>query len=847
MNKLAFPILTALLLLTLPSIGQKYNYGSSMAGNTLKQIVKSAEDAMAVKDYYTAMIRYKRAREIKPKSVEYAYGYAEAARQALSFARAEEGYSDVLNMREEGSYPLSEFWYANIKQLLGDYTAAITSYEAFIAGEEGNEDVPTYYLQRARKEIADSRWSRDIAEEQHNVEVNHIGDEINTPNKEFGAFIVGDTLFYSSLSYESRQDNQPTERAYSRIMYSVNGETGVQLMDEVNDTTRHTANLAYNADKNIKVFTRCEYQGERSVIVQCRIYMQRLNEDGSWSKPTLLPETIQQEDYTYTHPSIGTHRDSGKEYLYYVSDQETGSQGKLDVWVVEVMADGSFGTPENMSDINTIENEVSPFFHTPTQTLYYSTEGKLGLGGFDIHKTRRQNGEWTESENMGKPVNSSLNDISFTLNDAGDKGYFASNRKGSQFLDKEFELCCDDLYKAEFDIKVELLVSTFDNISRAMLEGVTVRLLEMQDDGNITEIAKLTNPEGNDFVFYAERGKRYMLEGTRPGYVQQMEEFTIGLEAPDQLTQEIYLNPIVVDLQALTYDMDTEEPLAGVTVQIIEVKADGTEEVVQEQFNDFGNDFKFPLEIDKTYVIRATKSGYKPLEDLQLSTNDLQQPETFLAELYLKRTSFGDYLPLDLYFDNDYPDQDSRSRTTNTDYASTVDDYYDRQNEYKTFYTGPMNEEEAYLMKERYDAFFDREVKTGYDNLKEFAIALQPFLERGNEITLHLKGYASPRADNAYNLSLSSRRIMSIENFFRSYEGGLFIPYIDGGQLSFERSPFGEQRTNFFQDLLEDERESIYSLGASLERRVEVEEVEIRLNDENSRAKSFSAKGEGKR
>ncbi|MEM1328771.1 MAG: hypothetical protein AAGI23_22635 [Bacteroidota bacterium] len=847
MNKLAFPILATFLLVAFSGIGQKYNYDSSMAGNTLKQIVKSAEDAMAVKDYYTAMIRYKRAREIKPKSVDYAYGYAEAARQALSFARAEEGYADVLEMRETGSYPLTQFWYANIKQLLGSYTEAIDLYQAFISAEEGNEDVPTYYLQRARKEIADSEWSRDIAEEQHNVEVNHIGDEINTPNKEFGAFIVGDTLFYSSLSYESRKDDQPTERAYSRIMYSVNGETGMQLMGEVNDTTRHTANLAYNAEKNIKVFTRCEYQGERSVIIQCRIYVQRLNEDGSWTAPTLLPESIQQEGFTYTQPSIGRHEDDGKEYLYYVSDQENGSQGKLDIWVAEVMEDGSFGAPENLSDINTQENEVTPFFHTPTQTLYYSTEGKLGLGGFDVHKTRKQNDSWTTSENMGKPINSSLNDISFTLNEKGDKGYFASNRKGSQFLDKEFELCCDDLYKAEFDIKVELLVNTFDNISRLMLEGVTVRLLEMQEDDNITEIAKLTNPEGKDFVFYADRGKKYMLEATRPGYVQQMEELNIAIDAPDQISQEIYLNPIVVDLQALTYDMDTEEPLAGVTVQIIEVKPDGSEEVVQEQFNDFGNDFKFPLEINKIYLIRASKSGYKPLEALQLSTNDLQQPETFLAELYLKRTSFGDYLPLDLYFDNDYPDQDSRSSSTNTNYAATVDDYYDRQSEYKTFYTGPMDEEAAYLMKERYDAFFDREVQTGYETLKEFAIALEPFLERGNEITLNLKGYASPRAGTAYNLSLSSRRIMSIENFFRSYEGGLFIPYIEGGQLSFERSPFGEQRTNFFQDLLEDERESIYSLGASLERRVEVEEVEVRLSDEDSQAKSFSSKGAEKR
>ena len=69
------------------------------------------------------------------------------------------------------------------------------------------------------------------------------------------------------------------------------------------------------------------------------------------------------------------------------------------------------------------------------------------------------------------------------------------------------------------------------------------------------------------------------------------------------------------------------------------------------------------------------------------------------------------------------------------------------------------------------------------------------------------------------------------------------LPYIQQGSLNFQRSPYGEARTNYFKDLLEDERDSIFSIGASLERRVEIEEVEIRLNDDDSRAKSFSSKG----
>ncbi|MEM9888111.1 MAG: hypothetical protein AAF849_19615 [Bacteroidota bacterium] len=842
MNKIAICTLI-ILVIALNGYGQKFDYGKEMSGNTLKQIVKSAEDAIQIdKDYYTAMVRYQRAREIKPKEVDYAYKYAEAARLGKSYTRAQEGYQDVVNMRTEGTYPLTEFWLAHTKQLLGKYTEAVALFDKFIEEQTGNEEVASYYLQRAKKERASSLWSRDIAEEQHNVEVEHIGEEINTPGKEFGAFIVGDTLFYSSLNFESRKDNEPTERAYSRIMYSVNGQEGVQLMNGINDTTRHTANLAYNAERTIKVFTRCNYLTARSVEIRCQIYIQKKQADGRWSNPELLPSDIQQKDYTYTHPSIGRHNDNGKEYLYYVSDQGN-EEGKLDIWTAELLEDGSFGTPENLEVVNTKEDEITPFFHTPSQTLYYSTEGQRGLGGFDIHKITRSAGEWLEAENMGKPVNSSLNDISFTLNEAGDKGYFASNREGSVYLDKEFELCCDDLYAAEFDIKVELLVNTFDGNTFADLEGATVRLLEVKPDGSIVEIAKLTNSETNDFVFYGDRGKKYILEASREGYVQQLEELDIPLDAPEQIKKEIYLNPITVDLKALTYDMDTELPLSGVTVQIIELQNDGTERVVQEQFNDFGNDFLFPLEREKVYVIRATKSGYKPLEELQLSTEGLTQPEVFLAELYLKRNSFTDYLPLAIYFDNDYPDVDSRSRTTNTDYAQTIDDYLERKEEYKLLFAEPMEEEEAFLTAQRYEQFFEREVRKGYEDLVAFAEVLIPFLERGNEVRLSLQGYASPRAEDQYNYNLSARRIVSVENFFRSYKGGVLMQYVNNENLTFETVPHGETRTNFFTDLIEDERNSIYSLGASLERRVEILEVEVRVNDDDTDFKTFSSKG----
>ncbi len=828
------------------SIAQKFDQ-SETYGVTLKQMLKAADEAYDTdQDYYTAMRYYGMAAKAKPKDVVIKYKYAESARMAGSYVFAKDAYKEVKQSEDENQFPLSGYWLANMNQLLGEYESAMEEYDNFIAKHTGNEDVPTYYLQLAKKGIKDSNWAKNIAEEQHNVSVMHLDEGINTPNKEFGAFVLNDTLFYSSLSFQSNKDNAPTERPYARILFTKTDSDSKEvelLSGAVNDTLRHTANLVYNNDQSIRFFTRCDYLDNRSVTIRCAIFTQKRNNDSTWTEPQAITEYINQNEYTYTQPSVGKDLTTGDEYLYFVSDQP-GGKGKLDIWISKINEDGSLMQPENFDVVNTEENEVTPFFHSATKTLYYSSDGLQGLGGFDIQKIKKTGDDWGESINMGKPINSSLNDLYFTLNEDGSKGYFSSNREGSFYLEKEFELCCDDLYAAEFDIKSELLVSTFDAIDQSILAGTTVKLLQVNEDGTAEIVAKLTNPNDNIFNFFVDRGEKYFLEASKDGYVQSRDTLTVPLDAPDQITNDIFLSPITVDLRALAYDADTKLPINSVTVQVIE--KDGNEErVVQEQVNEYGNDFNFPLELDKEYIIRATKPGFKPLEELQLYTSDLTKPEVFLAELFLKRTSFGDYLPLAIYFDNDYPDQRSNRRTTDISYAETVDDYYDRKEEYKLLFTEPMDEEETFLTAKRYEAFFEREVKSGFDDLQSFAEVLLPFLEGGNEVKIRLKGYASPRAGSSYNYNLSLRRIVSVQNFFRSYKGGVFMPYIEDRKLMLEREAIGEKAApNYVIDIIEDERNSIYSLGASLERRVEIVEVEVRLQDENTFSQStFITKG----
>ncbi|MEM9888244.1 MAG: hypothetical protein AAF849_20285 [Bacteroidota bacterium] len=839
-------IFTTILLIFLylvPVSAQRIEEDKDLYGTSLKQIVQAGDQALNIdKDYYTAMRHYQNAVELKPAEVEYIYKYAEAARLAKSYDIAEANYTEVIYLRKKKNYPLARFWLAQIQQMLGKYTDAITTYEEFIKNQLGNEEVGSYYLDKAKREKIACNWSKEEIQPQQNIAIQALGAEVNTPNKEFAAFTLGDTLFYSSTNFY--KEEAVTARPYSKIMFSVKGEKGKVLEeDNINITDQHVANLTYNAEQTIKAFTRCEYLTDYSTEIRCKIYIQKKDNKGNWSSPQLLPKYIQQPDKNYTHPSIGRNANDDKDYLYYVSDQE-GGLGKLDIWAVKISSDGSYGMPQNLKDINTIENDITPFFHDPSQTLYYSTEGRKGFGSFDIFKAEKGAKKWLKSENLGSPINSSLGDISFSLNKSGSKGYFASNRKGSTYLEKRFESCCDDLYSVEFDNNINLIVQTFDAASMNDLKGAEIEIAELRKDGSTLFLDRLSNPLGNDFSFDVKKGRTYELKAQKNAYTEVTAQLEVPTDAQEIIEKDIYLQPIEIDLQVLVFDLEDGIPLAGAHVQILEEQDNGIKKLIEEQFNEFGNDFVFPLHSNRKYTIRSTKKGYKPLQDITLNTKETSESKTFLAELYMKRITFTDYLPLVIYFDNDYPDVDSRSSTTDTDYAEMIVDYMAKKEEYKLLFTEPIDEEEAFLTAQRYENFFEREVKQGYEDLIDFTQTLVNFLENGNEISLQLKGYASPRAEDKYNFSLSARRIVSVENFFRSYKRGILMPYIQNGQLNFAQSPYGESTTYFLNDLLEDERGSIYSIGASLERRVELIQAEIKINDNEDSFVTFPVKSD---
>ena len=188
-------------------------------------------------------------------------------------------------------------------------------------------------------------------------------------------------------------------------------------------------------------------------------------------------------------------------------------------------------------------------------------------------------------------------------------------------------------------------------------------------------------------------------------------------------------------------------------------------------------------------------------------------------------------LPVVLYFHNDEPNPRSNKPTTELSYLETYTSYLARKDDYLRENARGLADEKREDSEQRTQDFFELKVEKGVNDLKRFSEALLEELNSGLSFRVYVRGFASPRANSDYNLNLTKRRTTSLLNFFKQTEEGAFLPYLNDtapnhARLEILLLPFGEGKAdNAVSDDIVDERESIYSRAASLERRIEIEEV----------------------
>jgi len=257
-----------------------------------------------------------------------------------------------------------------------------------------------------------------------NLYVLNLGDSINTKFPEYAQIVFNNDSNISFTSRRPTKENPKVDEVTGKYLEDIyeckKDKKGVwsspslySRQIHLHETELYTASVFMSADQN----TLFSYR-DGSILESKR-------ENGKWGVPKDLSKSIKKLKGAYV-PSIFLSDDGTK--LILVTDMEGGYGGR-DIYMCTLDSTGNWKEPENLGpQINTAEDEDGPFLLPDNKTLFFSSKGHGGLGGYDIFVSKYDSGKWSTPINMGAPINSPADDIYFSYKDY--KGYFSSSRLG---------------------------------------------------------------------------------------------------------------------------------------------------------------------------------------------------------------------------------------------------------------------------------------------------------------------------------------------------------------------------------------------------------------------------------
>jgi len=745
---------------------------------------------------------------------------AQATQKQYAYVASERAYHFLIDSLKTEEYPEASFELAQIKQTLGKYDEAVRYYDLYLSEYEGDDSNKTAVAllgkQSSEWAVKEEGIPKSISDD--SITINHLGTDINTPYSEHAGIKRDNKLYYSSLRYPSKKRSDWYQEVVSKVLVYDTSSTEMEEAKFFNNSKQLTSSTAFSQNDSLMVYTICDY-GE-DAIIECELFWRRMVENGAWGSENKLPKHINVEGSTATQPSFGSML-NGKTELFFVSDRE-GGVGGMDIYKTAYNEEMMWDEPENVKSINTVGNEVTPYYNDATSTLFFSTNGRVGMGGLDVHKATFDSGIFTEIVNLGKEINSPQEDIYYTVDADETEAHMSSNRFGSLYLEDKFETCCFDIYQLRIKpCEVDLIALLFDKDTEMELTGVTLTIKDMSDKP--TEDIVVNNETGNDFELLVDCDKEYEILAEKPGY----EPTTTMLKTRggnDPIEEKIYLKQKKIDLEVALFERATGDPLYDGEVVLLDVTTG--EEIQPNSFD--GHKAIYDVIPGHEYKIVAKKEGYEP-EEISFVI-DIDEKENIKKEIFMGRVAevreIAKLIPLKLYFDNDEPERRTLSPTTNQSFTDAYDKYYARKEIFKERYSSRIPAAEREAAKMRVETFFETEVKDGQKTLQIFTEALDRTLQKGLPINLYLRGYASPIASDEYNFAIGKRRIQSIRNEFARYNDGILAKYIESGQLKIKQRSCGEESVpEGVSDSRQNVSKSIYSPEASLERRIELEEI----------------------
>lgn len=486
----------------------------SVSGQSWRKLRKQAQQLEENGEYAQAADTYRQAWEKKNRKTELIYKAGENYLLTRNYRQAAQAYANVKDDLDD--YPLVGLKYARMLKQDGQYDRAISAFREFADAYTG--DGKAILQDIIQTEIRGAELAKTMPPaSQTDVELELLGSGVNSNEDEFAPIAFpGNLLYYSS-------DMGGTTR-----IYRSRNNNGSWSKGEIPENFPVIQNGQYchgslSPDGERFFFTICEEGDFGNLQTRCEIYVIE-NRNNSWTQPQRLPDAINQEGVTATHPHVAYQGDV--EVLYFASNRG-GGRGGMDLWYVtrnRQFADASFSQPVNLGpSINSLGDEMTPFYDNKEGNLYFASNGHPSLGGFDIFTSAGELMNWAVPENAGVPYNSSADDYYYSAKPDMSGGFFSSNRV---FAGEKLSTVHDDIFAFMTEPEtITLEGNAFDRASGEPLEMYSVSIIELTGDGNeqplVTE--RFDTPDGYTFQILPNR--RFRVEIQAPGYQKNSYEF----------------------------------------------------------------------------------------------------------------------------------------------------------------------------------------------------------------------------------------------------------------------------------------------------------------------------------
>lgn len=481
------------------------------------------------------------------------------------------------------------------------FDKAIQSFNAMITLFKGKDK--TGIVDEMKKYIRQCEYAKVMVKNPIRVKIDNVGGDINSQYPDYSPVIMADE---SEMIFTSRRPettgggldpfmNEPFEDMY--VAVRMNNKWGkARNMGTTVNTEGHDSNCGLSADGQKFLIYKDVNHGDvfESVLTGT-----------TWSTPEKLNKNIN----TDAHESSSSYTPDGNT-IYFVSDKEGGLGGR-DIYTSTKTLKGKWGEAVNLgATINTSEDEEGVFVHPDGKTIYFSSKGHQTMGGYDVFKSVYNDSlkTWSKPENIGYPINTSDEDVFFSVSASGKHAYYSSVRSDG-FGDK-------DIFRITFFGPVKsVILNTEDNLiashnepvkekvklSRIEIKEAQLTLLkgfilddktnkpleatiEIIDNERNEVIASFTsNSETGRYLVSMPAGKNYGISVKKENYLFHSENFDLALTSEYQevkkdiklkniaVGQSIVLKNIFFDFNKSTLRKESENEIAQLTKLLIDI------------------------------------------------------------------------------------------------------------------------------------------------------------------------------------------------------------------------------------------------------------------------------------